>query len=671
MYNDDIIKQYEPKIERILLYNESVPISSSVGDDAMLTYAFENYLIKYHTNPKNQQLGKAIQKKLNNLMDVMLEKPKLMNNSYIFSRDDIIRELYPSRYPEFEKYYNQIEWESVLNRVLNDEQVSENSINKLSTILSRELTFNPTTDRQKYVLSQAEKYYKHLLAKNVVPKNETEKLFIFNYSSKYLLKNEGYKRDLPLKVRLCDIVDDPGKFTGGYHINSFIAMNAKQCQDTHFYHSLDQMVQTIMHETEHYVQELKSKEDRFTKEGMQMAIHRLFGQKEYKTGDNYLFSEIEEDANWKGYWYAGLVYIGVNKEAYDKISKEGHEFFNNRRYQYEYVTVTLSNGKKVHRSKEKYNVEGIMDVIRKHPSLVDKYPVLNTIFTKNGEVKPFSTMLAEDFQSHDIDRMYEDFLLYNINHGGLDTLKLDGKSDIEKYNTLRKLENLLYGEIKYVLDTLDDFDYRECNQKNVSFLCDKHLEKIIKISSFLETQLDFMRTYNESNPNKIDIYGGYTTEIRKLMNNISKTYNEKKIGSLNGVFMGKKNQLKELDKNIINDYILDIINKLPDSDKYMPIQDANGNTVECQYYLATFLQKHMDRDHYVHSDNGKIYTKHDGSYLSPSAFVREYVQLLKSSSNQMDNQDYKKMGFTVAWLTGLLVGVVSVGILLLGVFLSK
>lgn len=631
-YDDIAIRTIgENKIEKILLNNEPVIYGSSNQYDELITYAIENYIIKYYSKPKSLELKQAMDKRLEILLKEFQKKTLLINYSIILSNINIVKIVYKNKHQEYKVGVDKIKngLDEVYNKLMNDQPVSKYDKDRLMTYFSMMITFKKDkTPAQIEANKKIEAYVKKTLKNNEIPSSKLEKLFVFNYASRYVFAQEGYYNE-KRNIRIVNIPSENGGFTGGYQLNSLIAMNDHPHTNPKFYNSFYQMIQCVMHETIHAIQEIKAKEDEKSVHAMEMAIQKIFAFDEYKTGENYLFNEIEEDAQKKGYWYAGVLFQGINQKISDKLLEEKLDYINNRRFQYEYITIKKNDGKLERISKEKFNVENIRKIVQNNPILIAEYPVLNNLFKKNGTPKNLDEMLSENFKSHDIIKMYEDFIIYDIRHQGLNMINMSNKTQDERYNIITKLNNILNTKVNYVLDSINEYEFRmksDSNKNKTVFLVKQHLNDIEVLLSFLEKELSFMRQYEKNNVGNYNTYSSYQMSVRNLLNGIDKNEKNNQLGNLEETIKSRENELNShilILKQEYIDYILE----------HFTIDEQNnliyifGKNLTLKEFVNILVLQHMDCNHYLHKNNGDIICDSKGIPVTPLEFVRNiYVE---------------------------------------------
>ena len=602
--------------------NDSIKLSSHNEEEVRFSFALENFLVKnMHVHNKD------IDRYIDELFEAFSYNPINYAYSYILSNGLVVDSIVNNNDKRKKLFYTGIKkltvgWKNTFNKVMNDEPVNINDKNKLLTLF----IFGVRNDNEKQ-MKTIEKYIKKLLNDNKIPDNDLDKLLLFNYASRKTL-GDKYKM-VDTFIKLADIERDDDYFLGGYENDAFIVMNDHP-SDFSFYESLDQMIQCVCHETTHSIQKQQAINEPNNVHAMEMAIQELFGFDEYQTGDNYLFNEIEEDAQRNGYWQASLIYqMAGRHDLSQKLFKEKINYLKNRRFQYEYVTVN-ENGKEQKFSKEKYNVVNIRKIIKDNPKLIRDYPVLSNIFDNNGNPKSLEKMLSEDFKSHDIREMYTDFIIYDIRHDGLDDIDLSNKNDKEKYNILHNLCNIITSFADKTRDIIRDYDYRCSHNKKTKFFYKVSLEDFIRLANYIEKEMPWMRKYESKNPGNYSLYTSYTMALRYLLNVIDGFKAEGKLTNLEEETNEHKDDLDRLETNMKREYINYLLEHFTHEERNT-ILSINNKIITLEAFIRFEVSKHMDRDHNLYSDSGSLIVTKEGYAEKPLSFIREVYDRYKAN----------------------------------------
>ena len=621
MYSELWINRYgEDYIYNYLKNKNNVKITSHNEDDARLSFAIENYLVKY----KNSS-DKVINHFIDSLFEAFSSNPLFYSYSYILSNDLIVKSLINNN-EKRKKLYNAglnkliNGWENTYNKLMNNEQVNINDKNKLIVLFTRGVR-NHNKVNKHYI----DNYVNKLLNENKIPDNDFEKLLLFNYASRYTLGRKYNMVDTFIKL---SNLETPKGFRGGYQNNGFIVLNDHASSEP-FYQTLDEMIQCACHETTHTIQEQQAINEPDNVHAMEMAIQRIFAFNEYLTGENYLFNEIEEDAQRNGYYSADMLYriAGNNNIANGLIDKK-NEYVKNRKFQYEYITY-YENGQRKVISKEKYNVENIRKIVKEHPELINKFPVLTNLFDILGNHKSLENMLKEEFKSHDIRDMYTDFIIYDIRHNGLNNIDLNNKTSKEKYNILKNLCKTLRIFANRAESIIRDEDYRKDNDKKTAFSYNQALKDVVKLSEYIEKELPWMRHYEKIHMGDYSLYSTYTSTMRTLLNVIDEFKYKNKLTNLEKINDFYKDKLNQFDLNMKKEYMNFILDYFTINERSTLLK-INNQYMSLEKFVRTELMNHMSRDHYLYDNSGKlILNKNNRGAIRPNVFARLVLEKYK------------------------------------------
>lgn len=636
LYNEEIINIYGyQSFENALLQNKEIHLASTNNDEARYANAFEHYLVRMKLLPSsNVKINNLVNAKLDRLLSVFEKNPCLVSVSYILGNEDVAMSVFKSS-NQRSRYLAGIDrlaraWKPIYENMMAGRPVSENDKHIMYAYFMYRMKFGKSlSDTEKSINKCIENIANKILQSNVMPTNKSEKMFIYNYASKFTLHQSGYPSE-KVTIKSVDL-SGPSGFTGGYERDGYIAVNEKLSSITkpvNFHNSLDTVLQTICHETTHYIQELQMKQNPDSIHGLEMSIFRLAASKEYYTGYNYSFMEIEENAQLNGYTSAMILYmLAGNKKVADKLFNEKDIYHRDRQFQYEYV-VYNENGQLKKTYKEDYNVEAIRAVIKNNPRLLEKHPSLNHLFNKDGSPKSLISILSSNFESHDIDKMYEDTILYEVRQGALDRIDRTKLTPQQKCNMYGKLCSVLFSENNNIFNILRDNGTGKYGPKIAEKLFNKRLSVVVAICKFINADLKWMKDYEEKMRNQgkrpYGLYDYYSTYIRSLLYNLEK-YNH---GSLSPIIASHKKALTESDDAIKNAYIDGIVSSYSKEDLDMLIITDHGR-VTLRDFIGKDVRLSMDREHYIHDHSGAIVNGPKDSYLSPDSFIRNRIEFSK------------------------------------------
>lgn len=635
----------ESNILDFLYGNKTLKFNSDDDIEARIFYTVENYVIKNY-GLKDSKTNQYMTWFVDHLFVKFASNPEKRTASVILSDGNLIERFcqnYPKRIENYKKGLMVLSnnWENTYNKIMNNQPVSDEDRTRLMVLCTSNINLGKNLPKDKAKLQEkiTELYYK-LLRDNKIPSNMAEREFIFNYTSRYTLQSEGYPEE-KCNIRMINFPPKKDSFDGGYENGGYIALNTNQCSDSSFYHTLGQMVQCASHETVHRLQELDAIKKPDSVHGMEMAIQNLFAREDYHTGANYLFSEIEEDANRRGSWYSSLLFgMAGNQEESKQQVAEKLEYLRGRKFQYEYVTQTGSDGKQFVLSKEKYNVINIRKIINKHPELIKKYPALANLFNPDGSNKSFEELLCAKFVSHDIESMYADFLLYDLMHGGLKNLDFNKLTPEQRKNAVRKLLDLLSTEKQYLIDILDDYEYRENasdrTKSKIKFLYQKHLDKYLEIGDYLLSNLAHLKAL-DARESGITNYGSFQTSYRAFARKYMDIGEKGHLGDLQEATKNYSSRLNGIDRTLKIAYMNDLCNWNRADLSLGPIFYNGESYTNLEDFINKFIFTHMDFDHNIKID--KRYIPNENGYaMSATDLVKQVVKNTREQ-NMGDNSD--------------------------------
>lgn len=372
--------------------------------------------------------------------------------------------------------------------------------------------------------------------------------------------------------------------------------------------------------------------------------------KDYQRGHNYIFNEIEEDADERGFSATALIYDKAgNKKIASIVRKEGREKYERRKLHIEYVTTT-ENGKEIRVTKEKYNTENIRRIVKQNKNLLKEYPSLKHLFTSDGDPKSLDEMLCEAFIAHSIDKMHKDLIIHDIRYNGLKTVSFQNKTDEQLRITIRRLNDMLFYETDAISKIIKDEQLKN-NQNMKQILVkslDIHLMTVMEISNFISRNKDLIKQYDNNHKDKnSDLYGTYEYRIRMLMNTIDEHKNKNTLGYLEEPLKKYEPNLRKFDYDIRRDYMEYIKSHFTKEELETRVH-FDSRTISLKRFIDEDIFKHMDRNHYLHKNDGTYVKSSDGTVVvSITKFVREIlekcsIKTTKYSKELNDMFDYQE-----------------------------
>lgn len=262
--------------------------------------------------------------------------------------------------------------------------------------------------------------------------------------------------------------------------------------------SIASLTHTVFHECRHAVQEEESK-NKDTVAAFEMAQYQLFlkylNTDDYDSyHDNYHFSSIELDAEHHGYYNAELFLCGEfqREDLRKELKQRRKEDLDTRNYY-----AFMYNQRKIAVSVDKFVVENMDEIVKKHPEEMNSYPVLNHFYQTNGSKKSFLAILMQRTNQSQNRRMYEYYLNYGIRHGELENIDLQNMSDknirslIPALVTTYRLDNTCTLK-DYFADTktYQNSKHKESTYKQIETTTNYKLLLATKLLSYINNNFD-------------------------------------------------------------------------------------------------------------------------------------------------------------------------------------
>ena len=281
--------------------------------------------------------------------------------------------------------------------------------------------------------------------------------------------------------------------------------------------------QTLYHEIQHQRQGEYSKNKYITLTTFQYACRKLipqvFGKKfdEYK--ENYMYKEIETQANLIGAHKSYLLAEEYNLEAkeYHKIARKDYaKKFSKSVHIDEFgIASDVVN----------FNINNLREIVGNNPKVLKTYPVLGTIFTKEGELKSFNEFikdyadLIQNKESESVNRLYNylfKYYLYNSRDLGIDLFDIEFDTFNEKLTYLIMLEDYIINELTSLInifDTINKYDLK--NEDDLKSILYDKTDKLVEAYAIVKKHkvLDLINLVLPSLDNNLDT----SKKIKKIV----------------------------------------------------------------------------------------------------------------------------------------------------------
>lgn len=364
--------------------------------------------------------------------------------------------------------------------------------------------------------------YKYILENESVNKGYYAREFMLKYTSYNAAKDLGVP---PANIYISDYDLDNQKSTslGTNFGNTGIIKISKKTvlQDENTHDGIPNYISLLMvvsHETRHSKQAYGAFNNVISIESFEYVKSRLFRQylttKDFdEYSRNYMHYEIESDANVYGWRNAENVvkkYVPSMSHLLNKLASNGII----TSFQ-ESTASKFNNVEKKRNSKEKYNVLFMDKIVKEHPEVLNRFPLLGKIYLPSGERRGFlDRFKMEKSAGKDtstLEKMYYDYYVNDIDNGVLDTLDISSLSIEMQMDYFNKLVFLAETEIDNIKRSFKVYNFysdksdraiqlRQSEFRHVNVM---RIERLKKIISYINSQNHIIeRLDNENKKNK-------------------------------------------------------------------------------------------------------------------------------------------------------------------------
>lgn len=392
---------------------------------------------------------------------------------------------------------------------------------------------------------------------------------------------------------------------GGYECRGMIYIN----KNTSFTPTLEEITQTVCHETQHRVQEISSikTEDRTA---FEMARHQLFNKylstKEYDVYHaNYNYSDIELDAEKSGFFNAS-VFLGMldRRDLSDRLREIRVKRFDKRHY---YEFMINKDNKKV--PADTFVVEYLTQIIKEHPEELKQYKVLNNIYEPNGQIKSFGNILVRRMnQTLETRGIYDNYVNYGIHKDMLDKLKFDKSTLKDRSDLFKSLSNVYRDSALLFKDYCNDKDYKNINPGQISQTTLYQLGTLTRIANFIDNNMNLvLETKEESQINNRSYIFNFIYDFRDF--DLTKIDNEviRNNPNIQERYRELKNKVDSIIKKFNKEYIKDRIKDIPLDKLKSTIKTPEGAEMSLDDYLYFDALPRMDGHMEIEINGRKVY----------------------------------------------------------------
>lgn len=653
-------------------------------------YAFENFYIKYHASIKdnmiNKKLDEVIQSLYSSISMSNIPNVEALATASSFFKSTFTRQDYLKKFATEEQQKDILKTKQALGYYAT--QIANKYIvyfDKKMQLIKNGIDYKNNLDLKNTELSENEK--KLLINFFIIQKSDSpiiqeiqEKYFVDLLSDPYgktdniyeqeflvfYAINNFYKTSLTDRPELSftndiDEINVGGYATGSDFININISSNLNET-------NLD-LVQTACHEVEHIIQSRKIKKDiMYNDLGYYYLIYELnskypqngnnFNQ-EYKI--NYEYMEIEIDAekvaNSKLRIYIEDSLFKKYSLPTDKLNhriNKMNENVENRRPIF--ISRKILDGKSV--PIYHYNISRLKSIVSQHSELVEEYPILESIFKKDGSLKPIEELLKNKPVEN---KIITDYILEEIYLNKLNDFDLTNFTSSEKTNFINNIANSFENELKKVKSIIENPD--NISKQNGS---DSYIDDINMINRIVKILIHNMNVIEDNNlsPNvfyqlksiinqidankknvelffqKPNVHPAYMALFEYLNNSLVELNKNYELARYNKMIIMRKeyidnNNLHEVNENIIQT-ILSNSNFEKDFLGFI-IKDNLQDDISVKDFINDFVNNNMI--------NRKI-TNFNGDEISINDVLNYFYQSYSESKNKANDIDSLSVGNT-------------------------
>lgn len=602
-YNEDYVNWfYKMKDKNGVPFNSILTDSSYHYDitnlsDRKRQRSLEHYLIKKKVSggkltPREEQL-------VNQIFSNFRNHPELFYNSPVI-RDKAIDLFAPS--PEIAQkiknfrnnFYDMNEIQRYHDKLLKEgltDKEKDRYFSMLNVYLHKDL--NPYKSKYYQIYKDT---YTYLLNHYEFIKDMRESEFAFagQYITNLTNSEQSYFVDFNA------FSDVPN--LGGDQLNMHIFIN----KETSFTKTLADFTQVICHENRHAHQEYYSHRNQ-NREAFEMATTLIFMRNLNGNGydsyhDNYLFQDVEIDAEHEGF-FKGAMYLNMHGrlDLADQIRKTRVERLDKRKY-YEYMKN--KDGQII--SPDKYIVENLNEIIKNHPEYISEYPCFGKLFNKDGSRKSFDRILYEKANEDVSNRGLTDYYInYGINNGELNNIDLGGANKEYRKKHYRNISSIYRDHALIFLDYCND-DRKNISSGQIVTTTLYQLSIMSKVLSYAISNIEEIVSLRESKMNNREDVFKYLYDLRDF--DISKIPNE--IIKTNPKILEKYSEVKDKVNyilKVVNQlFVEDRLNALPKEIQNSNITLPNGKVVNFTEFFMSGISR-MDSHQEVQLNGRKHY----------------------------------------------------------------
>ncbi|MBR3898175.1 MAG: hypothetical protein IKJ43_02710 [Bacilli bacterium] len=611
-YNDHVIKmmhyrgyQGDIAVDCYLRdHQNNLPNYNNISESNMtIIDAIENYIIKRINNGEDGILEANY---IYNVYNGFMTNPSTYMKSTLINKEIAQKKLSSASYQAYKNKQEKIK--GLLPNIYNRRMKSAASEAE-KDVLANYFIKIINTDNEK-LQTKMEEYVKRLIAENrpIKETNTSELTFLAHWVKKRMDPNN----ELVNHIRVWDYSK---KLNGGFYISNSIHIN----QTGDYLTTIDHFISNVCHETRHALQDKESKSKK-SLIGFQYAADDILRTylttdtyNPYKSCNNYRYSEIETDANLRGYFEAhSVLYILGFKDRASKMFQKYLEYEEVR--QLEFANKLGSD--KVFRTPENTLMIDLSKVVQRYPHLINTYPSLQDFYNRDGSPKNFKEVLKEAIKpsfGNESFYYYEDYLRYsfsNDEYDNIDVNKMNDETKARYYITLIKLliseTEAIKAHLKAVRDINSGKRKTDVSNRIIIGTGQYNMRRYKKLIDILYPNYDDIKRLEQQGLINTSIWGasGIKACMRDIMNiDLSRDIlNDIYKKSLEEVIDGSKRRYNQITIKNNKRRLQSILNEYDEKTLSMMIPLPNGVQLSLRQYAEQIIFSKMDR-HGFYQDN--------------------------------------------------------------------
>ena len=480
------------------LYAESSKVKGRNSVVLESKIALENYVLKYYSQPKTQELKKAMDLLVRQVGSGFSKGNIEMLNSAFLKSENVSCLYKGNSFTSVERAMT-----SLKRRTFGIYQKFSKGI-ELDVHEKKLLMKYFSYCRDAHIdtkIYQAQLHYMKYLYRNYLDNltNLDELEFVSNFTVANYFR--FFHKDV---VEPTVIISDLGKSSRGKNTTHHTIMIN---ENPNAFVGRIETLKTINHECRHAVQSKYLKGER-NLSAYEMAKRQLFSKylntrdyNSYKV--NYRFESIEKDADKNGYFKTRVMLNTIIDSLEERKKVDFYlrdkEIEENRRRAFPFAYVVDEKEKK--HIPEDYEFQKLREIVGAHPEVVSEYPVLQILFYKDGSVKSFEEILTtrEHLGIINQDVCY-DFLRVGVKNNLLDKIAVQNMDDYQKRVLFGRLLDLFQDEAKKVGEAFECYGTaKNIDEETYYHTMNNHIAILKKLIQYIGKNMNLVYQLERNN----------------------------------------------------------------------------------------------------------------------------------------------------------------------------